>query len=335
MMMACGAAISLFATFGSQTHAQQIRVAIKKQAIVSKQSIIRIGDIAELSGGSESDRQRMARLDLESMNAAPDDCKILRRQVVIRLLVDGFEHERFEVVGPQSITVRSEMPASLRPRLETDLQKEISRQFALNEDTVSVRLTNEAQLEGVRQRLGGETFDTKVLLNPQLPLGRTPLEVEFSMQTGDRFVERFEVQVVVEMQLAIAKEPIGRGQTLSSEMFDVVTRPVVRKADFALASAVLGQVAKRDIPSNEVILRGHVGKATARTEPVIRRNDLLDVIVPLGASEIRLKNARSLSVGNVGDTITVVNTRSNRQLSAVVVDRNLARVLPLTGRLKR
>jgi flagella basal body P-ring formation protein FlgA len=325
----------LFTACHSQASAQQIRVAIKDSAVVSKHSIIRIDDIADLSGGSDSDRQRMARLDLESMNAIPDHCEILRRQVVIRLLVDGFPRDQFEVEGPQSITVRSEMPANLRPRLESDLQKEISRQFALNDDRVSVRLTNETQLQSVRRRLGGATFNTKVLLSPQLPLGRTNIEVEFSMQAGDRFVERFETQVVVEMSLAIAKEPIGRGQTLRNEMFDIVTRPVVRKADFALASAVVGQVAKRDISSNEVILRGHVGKLVARTDPVIKRNDLLDVIVPLGASEIRLKNARSLSVGDVGDTITVVNTRSNRQLSAVVVDRNLARVLPITGRIRR
>ncbi|MGB7346365.1 MAG: flagellar basal body P-ring formation chaperone FlgA [Pirellulaceae bacterium] len=310
--------------------AQGIRVAVRSGDVpFANGQTVRIGDLADISGGSIVDRDRISQLDLETLRTSAQPCEISRKQIEMRILVDGYQRTQIGVTGPESILIRSTKPKQLLPHLEQDLESEIGRQFALDPKSVSVRLSNASQIASVQSRLGNQSFTTTVLLSAQLPMGQTPIEVEFTTDKGQRFVERFETQVIIEIQVALAKQPIQRGEVLSESMFDLVQRPIVQRADFAQQGHLIGRVAKRSIASNEVILRTYLADTVDRSEPVVKRNDLLDVIVPLGSSEVRLKNAKSLSTGDVGDTITVLNTRSNRQLSAIVVDRNLAKVLPL------
>ncbi|WP_419189910.1 flagellar basal body P-ring formation chaperone FlgA [Stieleria marina] len=253
----------------------------------------------------------------------------------MRILIDGYPRTQFSVSGPEAVLVSCGKTTRLAPRLETELANEIERQFALGVGDVTVRLANEQQTKAVQDKLKHGDYQTTVLLSDQLPMGQTSVEVEFAPNHGPHFVERFDAKIIVSIRVALAKQPIERGVVLDSSMFNLVQRPIVRKADFARDGYLVGRVAKRNIASNEVILSSYLAERTHSREPIIKRNDLLDVIVPLGRNEIRLKNAKSLSTGDVGDTITVINTRSNRQLSAIVVDRNLARVLPITGKVRR
>ena len=313
----------------------RIRIELRRQTLRIPNDNISIGDIATISGGSTAQRNRIASLDLEQFPSRQTTLSISDRQVQMRLLVDGFRRSQFVVSGPTAIEVARGTPQSLSLTLEAQLAREIARQFALDRDAVSVHLSNRQRIESVQNQLNGESYDIAVLLGSRLPMGKTFIEVEFSTQSGRRIVERFDTQVIIDVMVAVAKGPITAGTLIDQSMIQMVNRPFTRSADFAQQGQVVGRVAQRKIASNEVILQGYLSEPSNRQEPVVKRNDLLDVIVPLGDSEVRLKNARSMSVGHVGDTITVVNTRSNRQLSAVVVDRNLARVLPLTGRIRR
>jgi flagella basal body P-ring formation protein FlgA len=315
----------------TQSAASGIRILLNKVSLAPPDHRVTIGDVAEISGGTPAQREHISALDLDTLEASAKDCRITRRQIELRVMVDGYARNRFEVVGPNEVAIRCSVAKEMRAQLEQLFTKEICRQFGLDEDAVGVRLVNQQQVQTAESKLTSHDFSATVLFQSQLPIGKTQIQVEFAERSGNRFLQEFDSQVIVSMDVAVATRGIYKGSTIEREMIRVIKRPILSREDFADPEQVFGRVAKRDINSNEVVLVGAITSPTTRREPIIKRNDILDVIVRMGRSEIRLKNAKALSQGDVGESIVVLNTRSNKQFSAVVVDRNLAKIAPLLG----
>ena len=161
-------------------------------------------------------------------------------------------------------------------------------------------------------------------MSPQLPIGTSLIDVEFVDKRGRPFLVKLETQVIVLVEVALAKQAIKRGAVVQAGMIQSVMRPMLQRGKFASVDDLAGGVAAKNIARYEVILADSVAEARANSRPTVNRNDMLDVIVRLGQNEIRLKNAKAMSSGKVGETISVLNTRSNKQLSVTVVNRNLA-----------
>ena len=96
-------------------------------------------------------------------------------------------------------------------------------------------------------------------------------------------------------------------------------------------SSIVGKTASRNIESNQ-LLQASYFRSRRSNETLVRRSDLIDVFIQFGGGQVRLKDAKVMSAGgNAGDTIEVLNTKTNKRLSAIVVDRNTAKRTPLTG----
>lgn len=312
--------------------AGELKVVLNEVSVINADQRVTIGDVATVSGGTQSDRQRIEQLDLETMDRTASVRQIAKRQIELRVLVDGYARSGFEVIGPKTVTVRCSCARQLREKLETLATAEISRQFGLDNQSVGVRMENDHQIKAAEARLAAADFSTTVLFQPQLPIGKTQIQFEFLSETGDRFLFAFDAQVIVSMEVALATRSIAKGTVVDADMIQVIKRPMVKREDFADGSDVIGRVAKRDIFRNDVVLSSDI-EAIGRTEltPVVKRNDVLDVIIEVGSGQVRLKNARAMSQGAIGDTIVVLNTRTNIRLSATVVDRNLAKIPLLNG----
>ena len=285
---------------------------------------ITIGDVAELTGSTTWQRRRIADLDLDTLQGNASVCRVTRRHIELRVLVDGYRRSQFQVIGPDEVAVRCVSGGDLREKLEQLFVAEIARQFGLDPQAIAVRIVNEQQVEAAESELSSADFSAAVVFQSQLPIGKSHIQVEFEEPDGKRFLERFETQVLISMDVAVSTRKIPRGTTVDQQMFRVIRRPILSKIDFAEPSHVIGRVAKRDISSNDVVLDSHLADPRINQKPIINRYELLDVIVDLGQSQIRLKNAKALSAGNVGESITVLNTLSNKQFRAKVVAANLA-----------
>jgi flagella basal body P-ring formation protein FlgA len=292
---------------------------------------ITIGDVAEISGGTTSLRRRIADLDLDTLKGTSSTCRVSRRHIELRVLFDGYPRSQFKVVGPDEVVVRCTASGDLREKLEQLFAAEIARQFSLDREAIAVRLVNEQQIEAAESELSSADFSADVVFPSQLPIGKSQIQVEFESPDGNRFLARFETQVLVSLDVAVATQKIPRGTTVDQQMFRVIRRPILSKIDFAEPGQVIGRIAKRDISSNDVVLDSYLADPRTNQKPIINRYDLLDVIVELGQSQIRLKNAKALSAGNLGESIVVLNTRSNKQFRAKVVAANLA-IVPQTRR---
>ena len=308
--------------------AADLRVVLKKSPAIVHAPDVSIGDVATVHGASNAMRERIANLELDFIEDSQQrSLTITRRQIEIRIRLDGVENYRFKVDGDPVIQVFYASNDEIRSRIELLLKQEISRQFNLQPEAVSLRFLESEKISQAAAQLTSEKFEANVILPAGTPMGRQRIEVDFTdSRTGKTFVQDFHVDVVVQTPVALTRQEITRGQLIESSMIRVVTRPLRSPQNIASSDFVVGSTASRDIPSNQVVLASYVTKTLSGKRPVVQRGDLLDVIVPVRTGQIRLKNAKAMSAGAAGDSITIMNTRSKRELNAIVIDRNHAKV---------
>ena len=290
---------------------------------------ITIGDVAQINGGSAADRSRIQLLDLASFDRSSESVRITRREIELRLLIDRFERNDFRVVGPREVEVQLAQSDWLSGYLEKLFASEISRQFGLRSENVTVRLLDSDAVMLTEAQLDSKHLHATVLLPTQAPFGRSKIEAELKDRYGKTLLKEFDVNVIVSMEVALAKQRIRRGTVVTKDMFQTLTRPIRRRDDFAPPAEIAGNVAKTDIAPSQIILGNHLNLPRPNTGPVVRVNQLIDVIVNYGGNQVRLKNAKVMSSGKIGDSITVLNPRSRQRFAATVQDSSTAVVAPV------
>ena len=316
-----------------RNNAGQIVVAMKADSRTVDHSTVQIKDIASVLGGGVNERGRIQSLDLDSIQQG-QPCVVSRKQIQMRMLLAGFQRADFVVSGPESVTLHRFSITDLRTELERQIAIGLRQQFGLSGETVVVRIANETVLKGVSEKLGSGVITASPHPQSELPIGRSRMLVDVSSVSGGRMSIPLDVNTSVMMELAIAKQPIPRGTTVTANMVRTVHREVSRRADYVVPAAAVGNQANRYVAVNAILLAGHFSSQSAAQLPVVKRNDLLDVVVSLPIGEIRLKNAKAMENGRVGDTIEILNPKTDRRINATIVGPNLAR-LPSTSRSLR
>lgn len=334
-------------SFGSEiAFSQQFRVVIKADVIevansdvttaggqAPKKKDVTIGDVATVVGADSNLRDRVLSLELDWMEDGKN-LSVSKRQIAMRLLIAGYSRRDFSVSGPDEFLVTRQRNSGLRIKVEELIELEICRQFSRPIGSVDATLVSPEQLKSIEK----DDLNTKqapvVILPERMPVGRSKIEIEFENARGLRFMQSYDVTVVVRMQVAVSKERIPRGEEIKPSMIQLVERPITKRADFAEPMTLVGSSATRDIAPHQVVLSSFVGKT--RQQPVrakkeqlpimVRTSDFIDVIAIFGKSEVRLKNAKALSSGRSGEVITVLNPRSNKRFTATVVGHRLAKV---------
>lgn len=308
-----------------------VMVSLKNSVMLSGDGVITVGDIADVSGGVPIQRQRITSLDLETRPSDGSDCFISRRQVELRLILAGFDRDLVRFQGPKQLTIRGSHDHQFQIKLEQTLNGEIARQFGLEPSKVNIQILDPRQLDQLQQKLGGEPFETSVVVQPQLPIGPTKMQIALTTENGSRIVTTLSTKVVINMKVALTRHSIERGTVLRADMFEWIDRPIVKRNDYASPDELVGRQAKQRIPSNDVILASDLSVPTTRKTFDVKQNELLDVVILVNGGQIRLKNAKALASANRGETIAVQNTLSNRRFNAKVIGEHLAEVQMFAG----
>lgn len=311
----------LFSTAG----AADVIIALNESSSAVSDQTVHVDDIASVFGGTAWDRQNIGELDLEALQDA-GRCTITKKQVEMRLLLAGYKRDSFQITGPNLVAAKHTSPVQLRDELERLLQSEIARQFAVSAERVSVRLTNQSHLATLEKQLADNKLTVELSPKNEFPIGRTRLNIDLIDASGLRYPLALDAQVSLAMKVAIAKQPIARGSVVSANMFQLVDRAITTKADYVNPETAIGRTASRYIPSNSILLANHLVATRQDNNQGVRRNDLLDVVIKIGRGEVRLKDARAMESGRIGDTIEVLNPQTNRRINASIIGPNLATV---------
>jgi flagella basal body P-ring formation protein FlgA len=134
---------------------------------------------------------------------------------------------------------------------------------------------------------------------------------------GPPVIQRNVFGTVYEMaQIPVPKRLISAGDVIAAD--DLEWQPVhlTRLSGNSLTDAeqLVGRMAKRPLKAGQILRQSDVAMS-----PVIRKNDLIRLVVKTGQMTLSVQG-KALQDAALGQTVRVVNTNSNRQLTGTVID---------------
>ena len=310
----------LSTTVASNCRAQELSIGLSNEAVVIADSIVRIGDIAEVKGGSPTWRKRITELDLDSVGEkAP--VHISANQVNLRIQLAGYSRP-IAISGKDSVFVMRQSNEKLRTTLESKIRDEVCRQFGLRQDQVSVRL-QESQVAALAGKVPKLDFKLRALFDTKLPHGQKRLTVDITTGLQRAIRVDLNASIIITRSVAIATTPIPQGTKITESMVQSVERPINHNDSLLSLNEVIGKVTRRRIPQHTSIATQDL---SSPQEFVIRPNSLVDVVVHIGNTEVRMKDAMVLSSGRIGERIRLRNMKSKAEFAATLVTQNLAQI---------
>jgi flagella basal body P-ring formation protein FlgA len=137
------------------------------------------------------------------------------------------------------------------------------------------------------------------------------------MKNG-KIIRKLNVNCRLEMyaDTIIAKQAIMRGTVVAEEMVGTGRVKIEHdSSDYGLKSSdVIGRVTERDIPEGKAVRKSLLGKAMD-----LKLGDLVTIVAQSGTVQLSARGVAKKE-GIIGEVIPVVNLRSNKKLSARIVD---------------
>ena len=284
------------------------------------ESELTIGDVCQIRGGTAQARTQIASLDLDELLPGKPTT-VSKQQVAVRIALAGISRKSFELSGPNSIDIRLIENEQLQQRIESKIAAELSLQFGIPQSDVRVRLLDTAALKRLRKSVDTTSFKTMAYFPTQLPLGDRHIQLEFSDSSGNQMTEKMHVQIVVLHDVLVTSGVVSKGTVITAEHVQQIKRPLLNNKVDPATIDCLGCTVSRDIAPHEIVTLRHISRKPTRKQIVVKRNDLVDILLVQGPLRLRLKNAKVMTNGGKGDVVRVLNTNSNKEINAVVQDR--------------
>ena len=134
---------------------------------------------------------------------------------------------------------------------------------------------------------------------------------------GPPVIQRNVFGTVYEMaQIPVPNRLISAGDVIAADDLEWQAVHLTRLSGNSLTDAeqLVGRMAKRPLKAGQILRQSDVA-----VSPVIRKNDLIRLVVKTGQMTLTVQG-KALQDAALGQTVRVVNTNSNRQLTGTVID---------------
>ena len=302
----------------------QTTVRLSGDEVLVTEGTITVGDIASVQNDSAASLAAIKKLDVEVFSPAVDEIVISRKQLRIRLMLAGYAVGEEEVQGPATVTVRRVETKDVRKSIEDVVRAQIVRQFGIASGDLQVTL--DPQFKNPIGDAGFSSIAVTPWSRPNLPLGKQSLTLTAVTASG---VSTFKapVSIAVIRELAIANAEISPGTELSMENVVAVRRPVSRLSNSYLTlKQAIGRTVRTRIGKYAVVKQNQLQVARAKSNIMIERNSLINVVVQRGPLTVTLRDVKAMTNGKKGGRVELLNPHTNERMSARVVDEHTARV---------
>ena len=321
--LSAAAALLLLPAASLAAASEPVLIVLRPQARVHRE-LVRIGDVTELSGGSEPLRRRIAELDIAKAGAGP--LEITRWQLRIRLTLADIPPNAFRLAGSERATVLADRAEIGAPDIVGAIQTRLAKQFGVKAADVEVRPLAKVEpitLTGVPP----EQVRLEVVLPLRSPLGTIRTQVLVYAGKEVRRTITLPVDAAVYLHVARARTRIARGQAFTEENIAIERQRVRSRYGIVTAADVIGRYARRTVPAGEVISEYDLDDTGSVEKPVlIRPRDVVRLVAKKGNLIVVVQAAEALQEGREGDIIRVRNPRSRKILTGRVVSDSEVRI---------
>lgn len=302
-LLACAAIVLFGAAFFRSENlmaAEPLKVNLRFRADFQGQTV-RVGDVADITGGTAAERRRLANLDLEDLTQRTQLLEFTRRRVHLRCLLSGVSRAKLSVAGPSKCLVRATYVTVPAMREEPRKLKQVDPdEIALQEIRETLAKRWQVPVSEVQAEL---TQPIPGLL--KFASGPDPVSIRAYLPAATR-------PGTVRAKL-IARLASGRVLTSTAEVAAAIAsrnKQGVRGAGYSPDRR----------PQNH----------TAPTTPkqlgpiVVRPRDTVRLVARKGNLRVALAQAEVIKSARIGDMVELRNPKSRKKLSARLVSASQA-----------
>ncbi len=315
--------ITLFVS--SRLFAQEVEIRFRSPTIAIRSKVVRLQDVASLTGGDPIIRQKLAGLELDELTTPKSFLDLSADRVQLCALLAGISGKKFKVL-PGSTTVRQVDSADIKSRIEQAVLAQTAITYGCREDAVEIELITSLDPVVGGAHLDPETLTATVKLPPDLPMGIRSYELTVFDAAGNRANTNAQIKFTIYRDLARVREYVPRGAVLTEEMVVKSRHPVEsNQVAFVSYEQAVGKVAQNDISQFSLVKSQSVGEKINQIQPiVVKRNATMRLKVQQGNLTVMIKNARADQDGRIGDVISFTNPDTKRVIRAKIVDETTA-----------
>jgi flagella basal body P-ring formation protein FlgA len=298
--------------------AEPIAVKLRASATVSG-SQVTVGDVAELTGGDERRRERIARLDLTELPLTSEPIFVSQQQIIFRLRLAGVEDGAFQMEGPRLVRVSRRASEALDHRVLSAARQAIEQRLTSPVEDVNIVAAQPVRLPPLSA--DGEDIHLEAeLRSPVAVPGRVMVEVGIYVRGARRLGIPVWLDVKKMQAMPVALRRIEVGETFAADNVRIERIAVENTQRAAVAAAgLMGRRARRPVFPGRIIEPDDVESET-QAAAVIHQRDLIHLVAKVGPLEVKARG-EALQEGRVGQLIQVRNLDSNATVAGRVVDR--------------
>ena len=296
-------------------------VRVKKYVNVTGQTV-NISDIADVTGGPPTIRERIAGLDLLETPKTTNQLTIKRDVVYYRILLAGIDSSYIRMEGPDEISIASIREEFTAAEVLAAVKEALLLRLPPESNDLTVKLTQPI-LHSLALPCKKADARLEVEFHAMtIPLGR--LRADVTVFAGDERKQAIPVFFEARMnaKVVVAKRRLERGEDINLVNCYVDRRQVETLDNFVAPSELQeGRLATRVLMPGVPLVNGDV-EAKVKKEPVlIRRQQAVKMVAKLGGLDV-ITSGEALQDGVAGQMIRVRNSDSKKMVLGRVLDGN-------------
>jgi flagella basal body P-ring formation protein FlgA len=290
---------------------------------------VRVGDVADLTGGSTALRDTVAALDLADASAVKAGLAIRRQQVEFRIRLAEVPASLFRVRG--ALETRIEIERSTIPEADiiSAAKEAILKNLPWGADEVSIQ---SLQPIAVALVVDAPRNEIRIQAEPHsksMPLGHVQMNI--SLWAGGTRQLAFPLYLDVRLfqKVAISLHKVERGDALSETNVTFDRRPVENLRNYISSpEALAGKRARQALPPGYILTANDIEDDGREAAPLlVHRGEAVKLLVRLGRVNV-MAAGEALQDGRAGQSVRVRNIDSKQVVLGRVTEKSLVEVDP-------
>jgi flagella basal body P-ring formation protein FlgA len=303
--------------------ARPIVVALRDTAMVSG-SQVRIGDIADLQGCEEPQREQIARLDLAELPLSSQPILVTQQQIGFRLQLAGLAAGSYRLQGPSCVRVSRPEGEGLEAKIAAVARRSLEQKLSGQGEDYRIELPQAVVLPPLSADSGDIHLEAEVR-SPIVPPCRVSVEVVIYVRGARRtgVIVYLDVKKLQPVPVAIRHIDTGEAFSRDNVHLERVALTNAQMTSVPIAR-LMGRRARRPMSAGHPIEPEDL-EAEAQTAVIVRTNDLVHLIATVGPLQVKTRG-QALQEGRAGQLIQVRNLESKNVVTGRVLDRSTVEV---------
>jgi flagella basal body P-ring formation protein FlgA len=334
------------------TTASAVQVKLREE-VVPKSSVVRLGDVAEISSADRAEMRRLSAVPLMPAPASGTERFLRQREVADMLAANGVDMRAVQFGGAEKVSVKGgsgvaqaafNEPAKVVTSPAGDRRAEV---LAGGGGRIELPQLDEAQVAALNGILGRIVSDYLTSKTGSAPAGRVDCKVSneqlaqlamsttapvctggaapwsgrqrltLSFTTG-KGPQQMSIVVNVSEPAIVAVRPVARGSMITAaDVALQIVEPSVKASGQRVCvdslDKIIGKEARQQLQAGEIVYADQV-----QMPVIVKRGELITVASQGGGIRVRT-SARALQDGSQGDLIQVESLQGKQKFDARVV----------------